>query len=355
MQLKSFLVGCLSLAVATGASAQVEYDDMYFNSADRAEMKALQGQSLAMTGKKKKALMEEDFANPTDSYSARNISPEYVSRSNADEARADEQDYFVTNYNQKTAAGYSAWNNQFNNWYNSPWYSTGWYNVGGWSPYYGHMYSPYYYDWGSPWYDPYYGYGSGWNYGYGSGWSLGYGLSFGYHPWHSWGWGLSSGYGWYNSWYPSTVVIVDNGTSGRVHYGKRPTRGAAAYNNSTVTNSRTRSNVTTPPSYTRPNTGGRTTSTITTSAPTTGQSSHYNKNWRSAAQTAPSRSSTWSSGSNSRSGYNSGSYDRGSSSPSYSPSPSRSYGGSSGYSGGSSGSSGSSGGGGSNGRTRGSR
>nr|PZN55755.1 MAG: hypothetical protein DIU61_05220 [Bacteroidota bacterium] len=345
MQLKSFLIGCLSLAVATGASAQVEYDDMYFNSADRRELNALKGsQTFALNSKKKKASKEEEFSNPTDSYSARNINPEHISRSNADEARADEQDYFITNYNQKTAAGYSAWHNQFNNWYNSPWYSMGWYsaryNPYMYSPYWSSsFYDPFYYDpFYSSWYDPFY---SSW----GPSWSFGWGFSYGslYSPWR---WGLSLGYGWYSPWYPRTIIIVDNDGNSRVRYGKRATRGVASYNNSAITNSRSRTSVATPQSYTRPNTGGRTSGAISTSN-SSQQSSYYNKNWRSAAQSTPARSgSSWSSGSNTRSTYDGGSYDRGSRSPSYSPAPQRSYGGSSG------GSSGSSSGG-SNGRTRG--
>jgi hypothetical protein len=347
MQLKSFLIGCLSLAVATGASAQVEYDDMYFNSADRRELNALKGTpTLALTGKKKKALTEE-FNNPTDSYSARNINPEHVSRSNANEARTDDLDYFITNYTRKSAAGYSAWHNQFNSWYNSPWYTTGWYGASRWypfTPYYSHMYTPYWsstlYDpfWYDPWYYDTFYMGLG-----GPAWRFGYGFNYGFPAY----WGISHGFGWYNSWYPR-VIIVDNDAIPNVQYRKRPTRGVASYNNSTVTNSRSRSSVSTPPSYNRPNTGGRTSSGITTSN-SSQQSSYYNKNWRSASQSAPGRSS-WSSDSNTRSSYDRGSYDRGSRAPSYSPSPQRSYGGSS-YGGGSSGSSG----GGSNGRSRGSR
>lgn len=353
MRFKGLIIACLSLAVATGASAQVEYDDMYFNSADRKALNAARGtQTFALGGKKKKAYQQEDFNNPTDSYSARNINPEHISRSNADEARAEEQDYYVSDYNRKSAAGYSAWHNQFNSWYNSPWYSTGWYGASRWgySPYYSGMYSPY---WGSRFYDPFYydpfydpfypSYGMG----YGPSWNVGFSFGSMYRPWY---WGMSAGYGWYNSWYPRTIVIVDNGVGPNVRYGKRSTRGSATYNNSTVTNNRSRNSVSTP-TYGRSNSGGRATSTVNTAPTSTRQSSYYNKNWRSASQTAPTRTSTWSgSNSNSRSSYNSGSsYDRGSSrTPSYSPSPQRSY------SGGSSGSSGSSGGG-SNGRTRGGR
>src|SRR5690606_19479263 len=272
MQLKSFLIGCLSLAVATGASAQVEYDDMYFNSSDRRELKAVKGsETFALNSKKKKASKEDEFSNPTDSYSARNINPEHISRSNADEARADEQDYYITNYNQKTAAGYSAWHNQFNNWYNSPWYSTGWYSAR-YNPY---MYSPY---WSSAWYDPFYydPFYSSWYdplySSWGPSWSFGWGFSYGsfYSPWR---WGLSAGYGWYNPWYPRTIIIVDRDGNSRVQYGKRGTRGVATYNNSTVTNSRSRGSVATP-TYNRPNSGGRTSSTISTSN-SSQQSSYY--------------------------------------------------------------------------------
>src|SRR5690606_19519762 len=132
-----------------------------------------------------------------------------------------------------------------------------------------------------------------------------------------------------------------------VRYGKRSTRGSATYNNSTVTNNRSRNSVSTP-TYGRSNSGGRATSTVNTAPTSTRQSSYYNKNWRSASQTAPTRTSTWPwSNSTSLSSYHSpSSYDRATSRlPSYSTTHQRSY------SGGSSASSGSSGGG-SNGRTR---
>ena len=334
MTLKGFLVGCLSLGLASGSFAQVEYDDMYFNAKDRSELNAMKASgALAMTGKKKSVLEEEFSDNPTDSYSARNINPEHVSRSNSRTAQEDEADYFINNYNHKTGSGYSNWYNGFNNWYNSPWYSSGWYGSGFNSPYYNpyssYMGSPYN-SWGSPWYDSFYspyGYGGYSPFGYGSGWNVGLSYSFGspYYPMSMSPWGWSAGYSWYNSWYPrSTVVIVDNDVNGRnVRYGKRPTRDSKAYTN-TTTPIRTRNNVDVP-SYGRSNSGGRTT---TTTAPTsTRQEAYYNKNWRSASQGSATRSSSYNSwsGSNTRSsGYNPGgsSYDRGSNSgrSSYTPS-----------------------------------
>lgn len=332
MKVKGFLIGCLSLGLASGSFAQVEYDDMYFNAKDRSELNAMKTSgALAMKGKKK-SMLEEFNDNPTDSYSARNINPEHVSRSNSRTAQEDEANYFITDYNQKTASGYSNWYSGFNNWYNSPWYSPGMYGscCNSWnSPYY----SPYN-SWGSPWYDsfyspygysPYGGYGgySPYGYGGGSGWNVGFGYSFGspYNPMSMSPWGWSAGYSWYNSWYPrSTVVIVDNNVNSRsVRYGKRPTRDSKVYTN-TTTPTRTGGNVDMP-TYGRSNSGGRTT---TTTAPTsTQQEAYYNKNWRSASQGSATRSSSYNSwsGSDSRSsGYNPGSsYDRSSGSSTYTP------------------------------------
>jgi hypothetical protein len=112
MKFRGFLISCLTLGFAASSFAQAEYDDMYFNARDRSELNALKSSgALAMTSRKKSMLDEELSQNPTDSYSARNVNPEHVSRSNARAAQEDEQDYFISNYNQKTASSYSNWNN----------------------------------------------------------------------------------------------------------------------------------------------------------------------------------------------------------------------------------------------------
>lgn len=360
MKVKALLIGCLSMGLASGSFAQVEYDDMYFNAKDRAELNAMKASgALAMTGKKKSALDENFSDNPTDSYSARNINPEHVSRSNSRAAQEDEQDYFISDYQHRTGSGYSHWYSNFNSWYNSPWYSTGWYGSGfsAWnSPFYSpysYMGSPYAYMgspwgpydyWNSPWYDPFYSYGAGWpSYGTGWHWNVGFGYSYGSpYSMSPWGWG--------GGWYPGrTVVIVDNDVYGKnIRSGKRATRDSKIYTN-TTTPTRTRSNVTTP-TYGRSNSSGRT--TTTTLPASTRQEAYYNKNWRSASQGSPTRSSSYSSWSDTNtrsSGYNSGrTYDRGSGS-SFTPStPQRS----SSFSGGSTSPSRSTGSG-SNGRTRG--
>lgn len=348
MKFKAFLIGCLSFGVASGSFAQVEYDDLYFNAKDRSELNAMEASgSLTMTGKKKSMLQDDFNENPTDSYSARNINPEHVSRANSKAAQEDETDYFINDYQQSTASGYSNWSSGFDNWYNSPWYSAGWYgprfsswNSPYYSPFYSYMGSPYS-AWSSPYYDPFYDpfYGP-YSYGYGGGsyWNVGLGLSYSfgspynYYPMSMRPWGWGAGYHWYNSWYPrTTVVIVDNNVNGRnVSYGKRPTRDSRAYTNTTApTRSRDNVNV---PTYGRSNSTGRTT---TTTAPTsTRQEPYYNKNWRSASQGSATRPATYrsyndrSGGSNTRSsGYNPGSSYNRDSGPSYTPSstPQRSY------------------------------
>lgn len=319
MKLKGFLMGCLSLGLASGSFAQVEYDDLYFTAKDRSELNALRNSgSLAMSGNKKSSLQEEFSDNPTDSYSARNINPEHVSRSNSRAAQEEEENYFISDYQHKTGSGYSNWYSNFNNWYNSPWYSSGWYGSGfsRWnSPYYGpysYMGSPFGYGYG---YDPFY---SPYGYGGGSYWNVGLGYSFGspYYPMSMSPWGWGAGYSWYNSWYPrSTVVIVDNDVNGRkVQYGKRATRGSKAYT-STTTPDRTRGNVAVP-TYNRSSSSGRTT---TAPASTTRQASYYNKNWRNASQGSATRSGSYNSWSGSDSRSSSG-YNRSSGSSTYRPS-----------------------------------
>jgi hypothetical protein len=119
--------------------------------------------------------------NPTDSYSARNVNPEFAARSNAEVARSDNEDYFNSNYHYNTASDLNSWNNNFSSQYNNNWYHNSYWTPGmySWnSPYYGNYYDP----WSNIWYSPYtrsgwsssfsFSYGNMWN-GY-SGWSMGY-------------------------------------------------------------------------------------------------------------------------------------------------------------------------------------
>ena len=352
MKIKGLLLATLSLFGISGALAQgVEYDDMYFNGEDRAALKAQRATEVAYNAPSKKKkfddFREEERLNPTDSYSARNVNPEYTSRSHSQSAQADEQDYFVGNY-QYNKSQYNNWNNNFNNWYSNPWYRTNYYGpaINSWnSPYYG------YNSWNSPWYDPFWsynGYSSAFSFHYGQRWNYGWGGHYNYWNRPYYGWdpyysGLGYGGGFWSNWmYPSTIVVVNNGERGRdVVYSKRPSRGTSYVSERNAMRSRSANTVDTRGS--RSTSSGRVT--------TTKQADYYNRynqaqrsssnTYYNRQSTQNNRSSSWSNDNYSRSG-------RTTSSPSYS-SPSRSSSGS--YSGGSRSSSSGSG---TNGRSRGS-
>lgn len=222
-----------------GVVAQdAEYDDMYFNSKDRAKLVATRDEYTPKTeSKRMQREAVSDDVNPTDSYSARSVNPEFTSRSNSESAQADNEDYFVNNYKLQTQSDLNTFNKNYNNWYNDPWYSSAYFGAGmnQWnSPYYGSYYSPY----SSPWYDPYYtnGWSSSFSFYYGNNWNYGWGMNTGY------GYGYCPNNYWNNSWYSPayaswyrpygsyygygapTVVVVENGR-GPV-YGKRGSRGS---------------------------------------------------------------------------------------------------------------------------------
>ncbi|HEX5170916.1 MAG TPA: hypothetical protein VFW11_17195 [Cyclobacteriaceae bacterium] len=361
------LISGLMLVITTALWAQ-EYDDMYFNSSDRAkltEKKASELYAANKSTKKKQTTQEEVNANPTDSYSARNINPEYTSRSKSQTAAVDEQDYYLNDYKTNTAKNYSSWYNNYNSWYNNPWYTSAWYGSSAFGSWYSPFYSPYgswngYSAFNDPFYNPYY-YGS--PYSYGSGLSFGMSYSWGspysYYPYSSWGspwgWGLGAQMCWGGMYYPYNTVVVVNGDSRGPAYGKRNSRSSAsASSTGYVNNSRnTATNMNNGNFYfdgaSRSNTGGR---TATTSGNTnTGrQADYYSRSWSRVTQqrstSGYNTTSDWGSSSYSSpnsSGSRSSSFSHNSFTPSSSGSSSRS---SSGYGGGgsSSGSSGGSGG-----------
>ena len=191
MKSKVALFSLASLLLTYAALAQgVENDDMYFNSKDRAKVRAAKASEVSYSAsikKSKKETVADETVNPTDSYSARNVNPEYQARSNSQTAQADNQDYFVNNYEYSTASNLNNWNNNFSSWYNSPWYGGNYYDpyINSWnSPYYGSAF-------GNPWCNPYYR----------TGWSSSFSYSWG-SSWGNYGWGMNYGYGnpYYNSW-----------------------------------------------------------------------------------------------------------------------------------------------------------
>jgi hypothetical protein len=310
--MKKQLLSLAALVLTASAFGQVENDDMYFNSKDRVALKAQKASeesayttmaSAKKTRKAEQAAPAEEVINPTDSYSARNVNPEYAARSNSQTAAADNEDYFVNNYQYNKSSDINKWNSNFNGWYNNSWYGNNYYqpSIYGWnSPYYGSAYDPY----GNPWCNPYYQsgwsssfsyyWGNSWNYGWGSGFgmSYGYGNPYAYNPWGYSGFGYSGygGYG-YGGYYPGNIIVVNNnnyyGENGRkVVYGKRAAHGGMVTSpqDAYVAPSRTSY----PSSVRQTATGGR---VGTTSGR---QEDYYNRSWRNSQQTQsyPSRSSS---------------------------------------------------------------
>jgi hypothetical protein len=231
MKTKVAFLTFLATAVVSSVWAQsTEDDDMYFTSKDRAALNAVQSASRqeVLASASSRRITESEVAstiNPTDSYSARNVNPEYISGSKMGSNSTASVQYFSPTYqptsvNQNLASnncnctntGYNGFNNGFNNSYGynrfgsfgSP------YGMGGMSPYgynsYGMM-NPYS-NYGGYGYSPYSMmgnsmmmgsgfYGSGLSFGIGSGFgnSFGYGSPFGFGNYY----GMNSYYG--NSFY----------------------------------------------------------------------------------------------------------------------------------------------------------
>lgn len=245
MKARIVLIGLLVSMVVSGAFAQrAEYDDMYFRAKDRERNKALDAEEAYASAKPTKQkqdemLQEEDNTNPTDSYSARNVNPEYVSRSNSEKASEDESNYYVEGYAPAFAK------NDFNNsYYNntnmaaSSYYANNWnspYSYYGNCGYCGPAMSPYYgggfYD---PWMSPAYAMGPSYGWHTGLSVSLMYGNyanpygGYGYNPYYG-----GYGYPYYggNGYYESPRVV---------NYGKRPSRHSAVVQPAQRTDTRSR-------------------------------------------------------------------------------------------------------------------
>ncbi|MFN3841337.1 MAG: hypothetical protein ACK4RF_11595 [Cyclobacteriaceae bacterium] len=219
------LIGTWMLMVPAVLAWAQENDDLYFRSKDRQKPANITTDSYVSNYDNfKRQHFPEDYAqeskiNPTDSYSARQVNPEYISRANAEQASEDEQNYFIQGYNAPSTSpsgyyGNSSWNNSWNT---NNWYAPGWYGPSRFN----NWYSPYYgfYD---PWMNPFWGNTPGWNYGFSNYWA----------PWGS-GWNIMIGYSWGNTWcnnfwgpswsywnYPHYYYGGSERT--RINYGKRP-------------------------------------------------------------------------------------------------------------------------------------
>ena len=292
MKVKVLFFSMLATAMVGSAVAQVENDDMYFNASDRAKLKEARKAEQVLASNRSTKNSKEEELNPTDSYSARNVNPEFTSRSQSETTAEDEEEYFVTNYRYNNATQYNNWNNNFNNWYGSSWYRSNYWgpSIYGWnSPYYGSAYD----GWGSPWANPYYrsGWSTSFSFSYGNAWNYGNGYydpyyGFAYDPYWGSYYSPYCGYGSYYgspfrsrySYYPTYVVVTDNNSRGAA-YGKRASR-SSQYNRETYGGSRE--------SYSDNGGNGRSNGRVSSGSNGRTNSSgrerteYYNNSWRNA-------------------------------------------------------------------------
>src|SRR5689334_19837816 len=163
MKMKTTLAYLLLLATTIGAVAQkVENDDMYFTAKDRAKLNATKLTTTPSRVTRIQQLGNEEVAvaaapkadagiNPTDSYSARNVNPEYSTKAAKTDSKSS-SDYFVENYAPTGVNGKLGNRYTSNSYYNN-------------NPYaYNNAYS-----YGNPYaYSPYSSFGMGSPYGMGS-------------------------------------------------------------------------------------------------------------------------------------------------------------------------------------------
>jgi hypothetical protein len=295
------------MAAGFASLAQVEVDDMYFNRKDRAKLREGQEKEIAQRDLKMNEESRRTLAiNPTDSYSSRNINPEYTSRqktSPSNNNAQEDQGYFPAGYQQPVGVNQTLRNSNYYG-YNNPYYGNSYYGNAWANPYYGYSSgfgSPYSSFWGSP-----FGYGgSGWSMSFGNNWGYpGYGWNswgmpssmfwnsyYGNSFYNSWGWGYggnmwgSNYWGGYNPYYGYSnyygggyYPVVDNGRP-KPMYGKRSDRSNSLSND--VDTSRPISSVTR---------AGREISNGRTRSETNNQPTYYERSWRQNQEVAQTRS-----------------------------------------------------------------
>jgi hypothetical protein len=206
IKLLSLAVMIIMIASANVSFSQDEYDDMYFNSADRKEVKfnenAVKPSAVSSKADSKamaKNTTNTDVINPAyspteygdleESYSARTVNPEYIERykdnpkGTTGTAEVAEGDSYYDDYYERAVmpGEIEKGSEKVNYPYPSSYY--GGYNAAMRT----RMYR-------NPWYDPFYGGG------FAPGFSMGLGYSFGMMPGFSmsFGYGSGMGYGGYN-------------------------------------------------------------------------------------------------------------------------------------------------------------
>lgn len=311
MKLKMLTLSLMSsLLIGSVSGQQIEYDDMYFNSKDREKLKASKAADLALakTGEQKNYSYSErergKNTNPTDSYSARNVNPEYASRENYRVTGEETSEYYDDEYLSEMRER-KAWNHYYGR-YNNPWYSRNYYSA-----------LPF--GWNSPFHNPYWFYSSpySWDYYYNSWWgdpwyysAPGWSFSTSYCWGNFWNFGLSYSWGWHRNpanyyyyyptyrsyWYPTRVVVIDNTNDKRGVYGKRNSRSSHAVTNhddgSNRYYDRRRRNIDSDVDNGRSNNSGRSVSNNTIPSRQVDQVDYYKRNNRRSENSFSNRPSS---------------------------------------------------------------
>lgn len=310
----TFLGSLLMLMTWVGQAQEMEYDDLYFRSKDRPVLvTAKVSQELVRQNSVKETAKQLEGApviNPTDSYSARNVNPEYISQTKVDPNSSDDPaPYFTTDFapvsvnanlfnSYRTTTANNCMSCPNMGWGNS-FYPYSSFGMMGYNPYssFGMMgfnpYSSFYSPWG---YDPF-GYNSyyrpGWSWSLGMSMMWGSGGYYGMNPWMNFGYGG----GFYNPWYgggfgyPVYIINTDPTNGGRAPaYGKRTSRSTDLNNPVTVNNRNYGSTVTVDSQGRNRGSSGRVAANST--------SDYYQRGWR----TNPETRSSWSNSSSGRTG-----------------------------------------------------
>jgi len=266
-------VGLLS-ACATGQMAQTtEYDDLYFSASDRTTV-----EFTKLNDPKKAEYQRGSYVYEEQSFSSKNVNPEYVARyNNAGNEQSLPQDdnalndeYYVEEF-ERQGAGELDQPRVVNNFYGMggmPFSTFGNPAFNRWGGFYDpFMMDPFMMDpfFGPAAFGPGFGFRPGFNVGFGAGfgWNrpFGFGNAWGFHPWRDpffrpWGFRNAYAMGFYNGFYgaglwnrPGVVVINNNNdvlgvNRRRVNYGRntqRVSRASVADRN--VTRARTRGSV----------------------------------------------------------------------------------------------------------------
>jgi hypothetical protein len=280
---------------STALFAQVEHDDMYFKKKDRESLnqrkeKSAQEKHAQAIARGEKQLrfdyaIKTNHALPAQS---NQTNPEYIARSQSEAVAAEEQSYFLENYQYGSQIGNTANLANSGLWAGSPLFYNGYYlpQINGWNrSYYSAFDDPFFVGFNNtPWICNGFINQNSLRFNYGWDYHWGYGFGNRFYQWSvMWGnnarfWG-SPYFG--NSFYNNNIIIVENGNNGAV-YGKRSSRAQniadASANNNTQRSTRA-------VSYTRDNsTGVNSSGANVRQSSRSAQTEYFTPQWRRVTQ-----------------------------------------------------------------------